>query len=164
MCWRWRATKRRSRKLLQGQVPSSVAPLRALNLLSRIKEAEAKEELKRRAKQLEMQRKEQLRRAQGGVVPPSPGFMSVGSGGIGGYSPVSRFEPSPVPRQSSPAPSALRPPSFKGSGMKLGAKKSSGAQLLDDLGQETNSSGDGRPSASAPTQSPHSTPRADREV
>jgi hypothetical protein len=63
--------------------------------------------------------------------------MGIG-GGPGGYSPVSRFEaPSPVPAHtSSPAPSAVRSPAFKGSGMKLGGKKTKQAELLDALGSE----------------------------
>lgn len=67
------------------------------------------------------------------------GFGSgMGSGGMGAYSPVSRFEaPSPQPaRTSSPAQSSLRPPAFKGSGMKLGSKKAKTAELLDALGGE----------------------------
>lgn len=63
--------------------------------------------------------------------------MGIG-GGPTGYSPVSRFEaPSPVPaRNSSPAPSSVRTPAFKGSGMKLGSKKTKQAELLDALGGE----------------------------
>ena len=101
------------------------------------KEAEAKEELKRRAKQLEMQRREQQRRAasSGG----SSSFLGSGSG-MGAYSPVPRFEaPSPTPsaqRTSSPAPSSLKPPAFKSSGMKLGSKKAKNADLLDAMGGE----------------------------
>jgi len=94
------------------------------------KEAEAKEELKRRAKQLEMQRREQQRRAA---------TTGGGSTGYGGYSPVSqRFdapESTPAPARiatSSPAPS--RAPAFKSSGMKLGSKKTKQAELLDALG------------------------------
>ncbi|KAG8909296.1 coatomer subunit delta, partial [Tulasnella sp. 408] len=52
-------------------------------IIARNKEAEAKEELKRRAKQLEMQRREQSRRQQGGG--------NIG-GGVSGYSSVPRFE------------------------------------------------------------------------
>lgn len=57
-----------------------------------------------------------------------------------GYSPVpqQRFEsPEITPaRISSPAPSSLRAPAFKGSGMKLGSKKTKQAELLDALGGE----------------------------
>jgi hypothetical protein len=62
-------------------------------------------------------------------------------GGVSGYSAVPRFEAPepPVSRinTSSPAsPSAPRTPAFKGSGMKLGAKKSRQAELMDALGGE----------------------------
>lgn len=104
------------------------------------KEAEAKEELKRRAKQLEMQRREQQRRAAaGGGGGSSGGFGGIGSNNsMGSYSPVPRFEmPSPQPqRTSSPAPASVRAPAFKGSGMKLGSKKAKNAELLDALGGE----------------------------
>ncbi|PFH47350.1 hypothetical protein AMATHDRAFT_198192 [Amanita thiersii Skay4041] len=104
-------------------------------IIARNKEAEAKEELKRRAKQLEMQRREQQRRAG------AAGSSSYLGGGTTGYSPVPRFEApeAPVTRinTSSPAASSTpRAPAFKGSGMKLGAKKSKQAELLDALGPE----------------------------
>ncbi|KAL0064799.1 coatomer subunit delta [Marasmius tenuissimus] len=103
-------------------------------IIARNKEAEAKEELKRRAKQLEMQRREQQRRAAAGGG--SSGYLS--SGGITGYSPVPRFDsPDPTPSRittASPAPSTTRAPAFKGSGMKLGSKKTKQAELLDALG------------------------------
>ena len=97
------------------------------------KEAEAKEELKRRAKQLEIQRREQQRRAASGGGGSSGG--SYLGGGVSGYSPVpQRFDaPSPPVRTASPVPS-LRTPTFKGSGMKLGSKKTKQAELLDALG------------------------------
>ncbi len=97
------------------------------------KEAEAKEELKRRAKQLEMQRREQQRRAAAG----GPSGGSYLGGGISGYSavPQREFNPAPI-RTASPAPSSLRAPAFKGSGMKLGAKKTQQSALLDALGGE----------------------------
>lgn len=98
------------------------------------KEAEAKEELKRRAKQLEMQRREQQRRTAAGG-PSGGGYLG---GGVSGYSPVpQRFDaPSTPVRTSSPAPSSLRAPAFKSGGMKLGAKKSKQSELLDALGSE----------------------------
>ncbi|KAF8633574.1 hypothetical protein AX15_001371 [Amanita polypyramis BW_CC] len=104
-------------------------------IIARNKEAEAKEELKRRAKQLEMQRREQQKRAA------SAGGGSYIGGGVSGYSPVSRFEAPepPVSRINTSPPitsSATRPPAFKGSGMKLGAKKTRQAELLDALGGE----------------------------
>ncbi|ESK88676.1 coatomer subunit delta [Moniliophthora roreri MCA 2997] len=102
-------------------------------IIARNKEAEAKEELKRRAKHLEMQRREQQRRAAAGGA----GSSYLG-GGVSGYSPVPRYEaPDPSPPRittSSPAPSVARAPAFKGSGMKLGSKKTKQAELLDALG------------------------------
>jgi len=105
-------------------------------IIARNKEAEAKEELKRRAKQLEMQRREQQKRAAQGLGSGN-GYSGIG-GGPTGYSPVSRFEaPSPIPaRNASPAQSSTRAPAFKSSGMKLGSKKTKQAELLDALGGE----------------------------
>ncbi|KZP27715.1 hypothetical protein FIBSPDRAFT_780635 [Athelia psychrophila] len=102
------------------------------DIIARNKEAEAKEELKRRAKQLEMQRREQQKRSGGG----GGGGNSYLGGGVSGYSsiPQQRFEaPDRVP---SPAASSNRAPAFKGSGMKLGSKKTKQAELLDALGGE----------------------------
>ncbi|KIJ66580.1 hypothetical protein HYDPIDRAFT_174623 [Hydnomerulius pinastri MD-312] len=104
-------------------------------IIARNKEAEAKEELKRRARQLEMQRREQQKRsaAMGG------GGGSYLGGGVSGYSPVSRFEApeAPTTRIASPAPAAAsRAPQFKSGGMKLGSKKTRQAELLDALGGE----------------------------
>jgi hypothetical protein len=105
------------------------------DIIARNKEAEAKEELKRRAKQLEMQRREQQKRAAG-----QGGGSSYLGGGATSYSsiPQQRFEaPEITPaRTSSPASSSLRAPAFKGSGMKLGSKKTKQAELLDALGGE----------------------------
>ncbi|EKM84345.1 hypothetical protein AGABI1DRAFT_82023 [Agaricus bisporus var. burnettii JB137-S8] len=103
------------------------------DIIARNKEAEAKEELKRRAKQLEMQRREQQRRAASGS-----GSSYLG-GGATGYSSIPRFEtPEPIstsPRVTNTTTSTpSRPPAFKGSGMKLGAKKTKQAELLDALG------------------------------
>ncbi|KAH9932093.1 uncharacterized protein BXZ73DRAFT_101469 [Epithele typhae] len=133
-------------------------------IIARNKEAEAKEELKRRAKQLEMQRREQQRRAAAGG--PSGGSSYLG-GGISGYSAVPQREfnaPTPA-RTASPKPSSLRTPAFKGSGMKLGAKKSQQSALLDALGSEAHLSED----MSAPatpamggTPEPVAVPRNDR--
>ncbi|KAI0249520.1 hypothetical protein BJV78DRAFT_1276138 [Lactifluus subvellereus] len=103
-------------------------------IIARNKEAEAKEELKRRAKQLEMQRREQQRRAAS--ASSGPGSGSYLGGGVSGYSPVpQRFDvPSSPARTASPVSSSLRAPAFKGSGMKLGSKKTKQAELLDALG------------------------------
>lgn len=106
-----------------------------LSFSSQNKEAEAKEELKRRAKQLEMQRREQQRRAAS-----TGGMNAYLGGGPTGYSQVPRFEtPEATPSRittSSPAPISSRAPAFKSSGMKLGSKKTKQAELLDALGGE----------------------------
>ncbi|KAN0073688.1 hypothetical protein V8E55_012165 [Tylopilus felleus] len=107
------------------------------DIIARNKEAEAKEELKRRARQLEMQRREQQKRAAtlGGGV----GGGSYLGGGASGYAPVPRYEApdAPAARTASPAPAALsRPLNFKTGGMKLGSKKTRQAELLDALGGE----------------------------
>ncbi|KAG6873064.1 hypothetical protein C0995_003370 [Termitomyces sp. Mi166 len=101
-------------------------------IIARNKEAEAKEELKRRAKQLEMQRREQQRRAAG-----AGGSSYLGAGtGNSMYSPVPRFEApqTPVPITRTTSMPAARPPAFKGTGMKLGGKKTKQAELIDALG------------------------------
>ncbi|WOO77868.1 Coatomer subunit delta [Vanrija pseudolonga] len=108
-------------------------------IIARNKEAEAKEELKRRAKQLEMQRREQQRLAQ---ASRHGGGGGHGLGGMaGGYSPVSstpRFEtPQHEYRTPSPAPAAAASkPAFRGSGMKLGSKKGKANDLISQLGHE----------------------------
>ncbi|CCA67697.1 related to coatomer delta subunit (delta-coat protein) [Serendipita indica DSM 11827] len=108
-------------------------------IIARNKEAEAKEELKRRAKQMEIQKREMQRRAAhggGGMeYGNSGGFGTVANSG--GYSSVPRFDTaSPVPRTESPQPKA-KAPAFKGTGMKLGAtKKVKQAEVLDALGGE----------------------------
>ncbi|KIY62732.1 hypothetical protein CYLTODRAFT_404191 [Cylindrobasidium torrendii FP15055 ss-10] len=108
-------------------------------IIARNKEQEAKEELKRRAKQLEVQRREQQRRAASGAGSGGMGMYGGLGGGASGYSPVPRFDaPEPTPSRittSSPAP-ASRAPAFKSSGMKLGSKKTKQAELLDALGGE----------------------------
>lgn len=102
-------------------------------IIARNKEAEAKEELKRRAKQLEMQRREQQKRAAAG----GPGGGSYLGGGISGYAPVSQRYEAPTPvRAASPATSAIKTPQFKKGGMQLGGKKTTQSQLLDALGGE----------------------------
>ncbi|KAJ7442303.1 hypothetical protein FB451DRAFT_1343936 [Mycena latifolia] len=115
-------------------------------IIARNKEAEAKEELKRRAKQLEMQRREQQRRAAGST----PGFNSSSSygGGIGGYSPVpTQYNPPTPPTSVGSSVPATRAPAFKGTGMKLGSsKKTKQAELIDALGGDYVSSGIGLPS------------------
>ncbi|KAF8514288.1 hypothetical protein JB92DRAFT_2811478 [Gautieria morchelliformis] len=118
------------------------------DIISRNKEAEAKEELKRRAKQLEIQRREQQKRASSNPGLQSSAYLSTG------YSSLPRFEaPSPTnnSRSESPAPSSLRPPAFKGSGMKLGSKKKAGADLADLLGGDLAASEDPLPTSTIPS-------------
>ncbi|KAJ7155391.1 hypothetical protein C8R43DRAFT_884630, partial [Mycena crocata] len=125
-------------------------------IIARNKEAEAKEELKRRAKQLEMQRREQQRRAAG----TTPGFSSSGyGGGITGYSPVpTQYNPPTPPTSAGSGVPATRAPAFKGTGMKLGSsKKTKQAELIDALGGDYVSSGIGLPSE-PPTPSIASAP------
>ena len=81
-----------------------------------------------------MQRREQQRRTAG-----TGGGSSYLGGGVTGYSPVSRFEAPEVSAlsariMSSSTPVAPRTPAFKGSGMKLGSRKTKQAELLDALG------------------------------
>ncbi|KAJ3972190.1 hypothetical protein EV361DRAFT_823978 [Lentinula raphanica] len=127
-------------------------------IIARNKEAEAKEELKRRAKQLEMQRREQQRRTA------SSGGSNYLGGGVTGYSPVPRYEaPEPTPSRittSSPAPSTTRAPAFKGSGMKLGNKKTKQAELIDALGGEMVASPSLSSDVSAPPTPSVSSPAA----
>lgn len=80
-----------------------------------------------------MQRREQQRRAAAGG-PSGGGYLG---GGVSGYSPVpQRYDSpaAPVARTASPAQPSVRAPAFKGSGMKLGGKKTRQAELLDALG------------------------------
>lgn len=107
------------------------------------KEAEAKEELKRRAKQLEQQRREQQRRAAG-TTPGGFGGSGGYGGGISGYAPVpTTYNPPTPPVSVTPTP---RAPAFKGTGMKLGSKKTKQAELIDALGGDYVSAGIGLPS------------------
>lgn len=81
-----------------------------------------------------MQRREQQRRSTGG------GGNSYLGGGATGYSSIPRYEAPDISTSStsrlttttSSAPA--RSPAFKGSGMKLGSKKTKQAELLDALG------------------------------
>lgn len=111
-------------------------------IIARNKEAEAKEELKRRAKQLEMQRREQQRQtAAARIYGAGPGGGGGGGSMAGGYSPVQRFD-APVQEYRTPSPAvnatssnSAPKPSFKGAGMKLG-KKGKGGELSSMLGGE----------------------------
>lgn len=104
-----------------------------------------------------MQRREQQRRAAAG----GPSGGSYLGGGITGYSPVpQRFDTPPITpiRTASPAPS--RTPAFKGSGMKLGSKKTRQAELLDALGGEALLSEDMSTPATPAAATPE--PKSDR--
>lgn len=94
-------------------------------IIARNKEAEAKEELKRRAKQLEMQRREQQRMNQitGGGQRGYGGGMGNGSGGgggggmAGGYTPVQRYDAPAQQEYRAPSPAvapSVQKPAFKG--------------------------------------------------
>ena len=106
-----------------------------------------------------MQRREQQRRTAG-----TGGGSSYLGGGVTGYSPVSRFESPEVSAlsariMSSSTPVASRAPAFKGSGMKLGSKKTKQAELLDALGGDVlestiNSSNETAPEAPIAQQPP----------
>lgn len=117
-------------------------------IIARNKEAEAKEELKRRARQLEMQRREQQRRTA------STGGSSYLGGSMGSYSPIPQRFDTPevtasVSRINTSSPAA-RSPAFKGSGMKLGTKKTRQAELLDALGGDVLASSAGVGELSGP--------------
>ena len=99
-------------------------------IIERNKEMEAKEELKRRVKQLEMQRRDAARRGQPAFQGNSGGF------GTGGYQSVRQFEgagaTSTIVRDTGANPSstpAAKP--FKSKGMQLG-KKTKNVALLGD--------------------------------
>lgn len=108
---------------------------RIQEIIARNKEMEAKEELKRRAKQLEMQRKEMMRRGQ------DP-YASLGSSGSSlnnrydSYTPTPAAPSAPVyDYSSSSAPTASAAPKFKNKGMQLGASKANkNRDLVDALG------------------------------
>lgn len=105
-----------------------------------------------------MQRREQQKRAAAGG---GAGGSYLG-GGISGYAPVpQRYDvPSPA-RIASPAPSALKTPQFKKSGMRLGGKKTTQSQLLDALGGEALLSEDmSHPGTPAPAEHVVSQPPA----
>lgn len=96
---------------------------------------EAKEELKRRAKMLEHQRRETAR-----VGGTRPGGASYGSQGEGGYqapqAPQYQQQQRPTPSASSSRPASAAPTkAFSGPGMKLG-KKPKQSDLLSALGDE----------------------------
>ncbi|GAA6002692.1 coatomer subunit delta [Rhodotorula paludigena] len=100
-------------------------------IIARNKEHEAKEELKRRARQLEMQRREMTRRGQNPYANPSapssysavPSSYNPPSGGPSSYSAGTPYD--------SPSASTPTAKPFKGKGMQLGGAK--GRKKDDDL-------------------------------
>ncbi|KDN42184.1 hypothetical protein K437DRAFT_237880 [Tilletiaria anomala UBC 951] len=105
-------------------------------IIERNKEQEAKEELKRRAKQLEMQRREATRRG----VPASNFGAQMAAGGPGGFASVQQQAPATVHRENLGADrsgtgstGALLAKPFKGKGMQLG-KKAKTTSILGDAG------------------------------
>ncbi|KAH7097224.1 hypothetical protein BKA62DRAFT_716877 [Auriculariales sp. MPI-PUGE-AT-0066] len=124
------------------------------DIIARNKEAEAKEELKRRAKQLEIQRREQQRRTGSGGG--SSNYLN--NSFSGSYSPVNRAaspvsSPSPFVSSSTGSNPTPKAPTFKGSGMKLGAKKVKQTELLAAVGGD-----DEEPAAQAEEPEPEPTP------
>lgn len=118
--WRWRVTRRKSKRLSLAFVPLIfVFPdehLRAHTMYLQNKEHEAKEELKRRAKQLEVQRREMTRRGQN----PYSTNSSAGFSQTSTYVPATPSYDAPrIPSYDAPAANA-KP--FKTKGMQLGAK------------------------------------------
>lgn len=109
---------------------------RIQDIIARNKEQEAKEELKRRAKQLEMQRREMLRRGQNPYAPGGPGMRPAASSG---FEQVYTPAPAPVVQNvggdyGGPSAQSAKP-AFKSKGMQLGAKGAKKqADLLESLG------------------------------
>ncbi|PWN35433.1 uncharacterized protein FA14DRAFT_172073 [Meira miltonrushii] len=130
-------------------------------IIERNKEMEAKEELKRRAKQLEMQRREAARRGQSAFSGNSGGF-----GPGGGYQGVRQFEgagaQAPVIRDTgSPAPSAPVAKPFKSKGMQLG-KKSKNVALMGEEEDDLNGAAAATATAATVTAAASSAPAAAR--
>ncbi|SMR47338.1 unnamed protein product [Zymoseptoria tritici ST99CH_3D1] len=132
---------------------------RIQEIISRNKELEASEERKRKAKQLEMQRKEISRNARAG---------GSGAGGMGSRQPSYPTYTAPTPAAPSMTDSydsynAAKNPSFnkplasRGKGMQLGKKKPGNSmfdQVRGDLGPEAEASAPlaGVPTPAAPVQ------------
>ncbi|MBW0467663.1 hypothetical protein O181_007378 [Austropuccinia psidii MF-1] len=102
-------------------------------IIAKNKEQEAKEELKRRAKQLDSQRREALKRGQ-------TDMYSSGMGGGGGYDrPYQPSQPTPVVREDPYSRPAATSKPFKTKGMQLGSKSKAGkvqGGLLHALGDD----------------------------
>lgn len=96
-------------------------------IIAKNKEMEAKEELKRRARQLELQRREAARVGQSTGL--SMGKYSSSSE-INMSSTPSIEQASPI-QQQQPSQSRSQSHSFKGTGMKLGGKKKNTLDVID---------------------------------
>ncbi|GAA5874827.1 hypothetical protein JCM8547_005252 [Rhodosporidiobolus lusitaniae] len=96
-------------------------------IIARNKEHEAKEELKRRAKQLEIQRREMTRRGQNPYA--NPAAPSSYNSAPSSYNPPQGGPSYSTPSYDAPSPAAAKP--FKTKGMQLGAAK--GRKNQDDL-------------------------------
>lgn len=130
-------------------------------MIERNKEAEAKEELKRRAKMLENQRRDAARRG----IPSSNFAASIGAsapGGFAGNASPSLSSPTvhrdDLRAASSPAPSAPSK-AFKGKGMQLGKKSSAAtANFLDPVATATPSTISPAPTPAASSEAPATAP------
>ncbi|GAA5924866.1 hypothetical protein JCM1841_006955 [Sporobolomyces salmonicolor] len=114
--WRENVTLQQVRNVLEMESHEE----KIQEIIARNKEHEAKEELKRRAKQLEHQRREMTRRGQNPYANPSAGSSYPSS--------APSYAPTPAPGYGSPSPyerEAAAPSAkpFKGKGMQLGAAK-----------------------------------------
>ena len=98
-------------------------------IIERNKELEAKEELKRRARQLEMQRRDAARRNSSGI-PTSGGYQSLPRTFDQPAAPVHS-----MPQEQPQAPSAPVSNPLRGKGMQLG-KKNKGAGLMGAIQKE----------------------------
>jgi hypothetical protein len=98
-----------------------------------------------------MQRREQQKRAAG---VGGGGSSYLGGGITAAYSSIPRFDVQDISSgarsMSSATMSTTRTPAFKGSGMKLGSKRTKQAELLDALGGEALVPDDITPAASVP--------------
>ncbi|KAH8653358.1 hypothetical protein BX600DRAFT_75969 [Xylariales sp. PMI_506] len=129
---------------------------RIQEIIARNKELEATEERKRKAKQLEMQRKESARAGRGGM-PRTPVYPT--------YTPPARSTPTDTydSYEAEKNKTTLKTTSMKGKGMQLG-KKSKTTDIFErvrgDLGHEVDDSPLVPVASSAPVAEPAPAPRA----
>ncbi|KAJ2469974.1 coatomer subunit delta [Coemansia sp. RSA 2322] len=110
------------------------------DIIERNKEREAKQELKRKAKMFEEQRRLATKHglSDPGLGGISSGGSILGGGRMGGsYEPLLSREPEPIRSFSSPSPAASATPSFASNarGMKLG-RKPKGADVMGAMRSE----------------------------